>query len=302
MVLFFPTFNLTALSKRLIAESFLLLTATIWGTTFVATKVALEHVSPLLYLAVRFSVASVLFVMFFRKSFPIPKSLLLSALPLLCWYFAGFVFQTVGLNFTTASKSGLITGSYVIFTPILQSLLEKRTPPFGIWIASAMVFGGLFLLTMNGAELVSDFNIGDALTLLCGLCYAFYLVELDKLTSQSDFNGDGARLMQLVLLQLLFCGLVSVPFSFLLEIPKLHLSWNLVIVILYLALFASVLTTILQTRYQKDTTPSRAAIIFIMEAVVSTLFAVFFFGESLSTAAWIGAGLMVAGLIVSEKS
>ncbi len=291
-----------ALSKRLIAEFFLLLTATIWGTTFVATKIALEHVSPLLYLAVRFSVASVLFMMFFRKSFPIPKLLFLSALPLLCWYFAGFVFQTVGLNFTTASKSGLITGSYVIFTPMLQSLLEKRTPPFGIWLASAMVFGGLFLLTMNGAELVSDFNFGDALTLLCGLCYAFYLVELDKLTSQSDFNSDGARLLQLVLLQLLFCGLLSVPFSFLLEIPQLHLSWNLVIVILYLALFASVLTTILQTRYQKDTTPSRAAIIFIMEAVISTLFAVFFLGESLSTIAWIGAGLMVAGLIVSEKS
>ncbi|MGQ9806416.1 MAG: DMT family transporter [Chlorobiales bacterium] len=290
------------MSKRLIAESFLLLTATIWGTTFVATKVALEYVSPLLYLTVRFGVASLLFVIFSRQSFPIPKSLFLSALPLLCWYFAGFVFQTVGLNFTTASKSGLITGSYVIFTPILQSLLEKRTPPIGIWIASAMVFGGLFLLTMNGAELVSDFNFGDALTLLCGLCYAFYLVELDTLTSQKNFHTDGSLLMKLVLLQLLFSGLVSVPFSFLLEVPKLYLSWNLAIVILYLALFASVLTTILQTRYQRETTPSRAAIIFIMEAVVSTLFAVFFFGESLSLAAWIGASLMIAGLIVSEKS
>lgn len=165
-----------------------------------------------------------------------------------------------------------------------------------------MVFGGLFLLTMNGAELVSDFNFGDALTLLCGLCYAFYLVELDKLTSQKSFNTDGSLLMKLVLLQLLFSGLVSVPFSFLLETPQIHLSWNLAIVIVYLALFASVLTTILQTRYQKDTTPSRAAIIFIMEAVVSTLFAVFFFGESLSMAAWIGASLMIAGLIVSEKS
>lgn len=290
------------MSKRLIAESFLLLTATIWGTTFVATKVALEHISPILYLAVRFGVASVLFAFLFRKSFPIPKSLFLSALPLLCWYFAGFVFQTIGLNITTASKSGLITGSYVIFTPILQSLLEKRVPPLGIWIASAMVFGGLFLLTMNGAELVSDFNFGDALTLLCGLCYAFYLVELDKLTSQADFSGDSSRLMTLVLLQLLFTGLVSVPFSFLLETPQIHLSWNLAMVILYLALFASVVTTILQTRYQRETTPSRAAIIFIMEAVVSTLFAVFFFGESLSTAAWVGASLMVAGLIVSEKS
>ncbi len=290
------------MSKRLIAEGFLLLTATIWGTTFVATKVALEHISPLLYLAVRFSVASVLFVLFFRKSFPIPKSLFLSALPLLCWYFAGFVFQTVGLNFTTASKSGLITGSYVIFTPMLQSLLEKRMPPFGIWIASGMVFGGLFLLTMNGAELVSDFNFGDALTLLCGLCYAFYLVELDKLTSQSDFAHNTARLMQLVLLQLLFCGILSFPFSLILETPMLTATWSLVLVILYLALFASVITTILQTRYQKDTTPSRAAIIFIMEAVVSTLFAVFFLNESLSAVAWIGAGLMIAGLIVSEIS
>lgn len=290
------------MSKRLIAESFLLLTATIWGTTFVATKVALDHISPLLYLAARFGVASLLFVLVFRSSFPIPRTLFISALPLLCWYFAGFVFQTVGLQFTTASKSGLITGSYVIFTPMLQSLLEKRVPPLGIWIASLMVFGGLFLLTMNDAELLSDFNFGDFLTLLCGLCYAFYLVELDKLTAPSDFSQDPSRLMKLVLLQLLFCGLLSAPFSFLLETPKLEWSWTLALVILYLALFASVITTILQTRYQKDTTPSRAAIIFIMEAVISTIFAVAFLGERLSIVAWIGAGLMVAGLIVSEKS
>ncbi len=295
-------FQLKALSKRLIAESFLLLTATIWGTTFVATKVALEHITPILYLAVRFSVASLLFAVVFRSSFPIPKSLFLSALPLLCWYFAGFVFQTIGLNFTTASKSGLITGSYVIFTPILQSLLEKRTPPLGIWIASLMVFVGLFLLTMNGEELISDFNFGDFLTLLCGLCYAFYLVELDKLTSQASFSHGTSQLMKLVLLQLLFCGLVSVPFSFLLEVPRIEFSWTLALVILYLALFASVITTILQTRYQKDTTPSRAAIIFIMEVVISTIFAVAFLGESLSTVAWIGAALMIAGLVVSEKS
>jgi len=290
------------LSKRLIAEFFLLVTATIWGTTFVATKIALANISPVLYLAVRFGVASLLFVLFFRSSVSIPKSLFLSALPLLCWYFAGFVFQTIGLNFTTASKSGLITGSYVIFTPMLQSLLEKRVPPLGIWIASLMVFGGLYLLTMNGAEFVSDFNFGDFLTLLCGLCYAFYLVELDKLTSQESFSQEPSRLMKLVLLQLLFCGLMSVPFSFLLESPMFHFSWSFVVVILYLALFASVITTILQTRYQKDTTPSRAAIIFIMEAVISTIFAVIFLGESLSVIAWIGAGLMIAGLIVSEKS
>lgn len=291
------------MSKRLIAEFFLLLTATIWGTTFVATKIALDNISPVLYLAVRFGLASLLFVLFFfRSSVPIPKSLFVSALPLLCWYFAGFVFQTIGLKFTTASKSGLITGSYVIFTPMLQSLLEKRVPPLGVWIASLMVFGGLYLLTMNGAELVSDFNFGDFLTLLCGLCYAFYLVELDKLTSQDSFSHEPSRLMKLVLLQLLFCGVMSVPFSFLLEVPMLDFSWTLVLVILYLALFASVITTILQTRYQKDTTPSRAAIIFIMEAVISTIFAVIFLGESLSTVAWIGAGLMIAGLIVSEKS
>lgn len=192
LVLFISKLNLTPFVRATDCRIFLLVTATIWGTTFVATKIALANISPVLYLAVRFGVASLLFVLFFRSSVSIPKSLFLSALPLLCWYFAGFVFQTIGLNFTTASKSGLITGSYVIFTPMLQSLLEKRVPPLGIWIASLMVFGGLYLLTMNGAEFVSDFNFGDFLTLLCGLCYAFYLVELDKLTSQRIFFARAA--------------------------------------------------------------------------------------------------------------
>lgn len=280
----------------------MLLTATIWGTTFVATKLALETVSPILYLAVRFGIASLLFIIFFRQSLPISKSLFLSALPLLGWYFAGFVFQSVGLKLTTASKSGLITGSYVIFTPILQSLLEKRPPPLGVWIAAVMVFSGLFLLTTKGDSFASDFNFGDFLTLLCGVSYAFYLVELDKLTQKDWFANDSPQTLKLSLLQLLFCGTLALPFSFVLETPFISPSFTLVLVVLYLALFASVITTILQTRYQRETTPSRAAIIFIMEAVISTLLAVALLNEALSAAAWIGAGLMIGGLIVSEKS
>lgn len=290
------------LSKRLIAEAFLLLVATIWGTTFVATKIAFENVSPLLYLALRFGAASLLFPLFFREAFPIPTSLLVSALPLLSWYFAGFALQTIGLNHTTASKSGLITGSYVVFTPILQSVLEKRVPPLGAWIASAMVFVGLAMLTMGDEGFGGEFNFGDFLTLLCGVCYAFYLVELDKLTSQERFAQEPSLLTKLVLLQLSSCAVASLPASFLLETPTLVFSWRLVVVIFYLAFFASVITTVLQTRYQKDTTPSRAAIIFIMEAVISTIFAVAFLGERLSVVAWLGAALMVAGLVVSEKS
>lgn len=280
----------------------LFLVATIWGTTFVATKIAFEHVSPLFYLFVRFALAGLLFPLFYRKAFPIPKSLFVSALPLLLWYFAGFALQTIGLNYTTASKSGLITGSYVIFTPMLQSVLERRVPPVAIWVASAMTFVGLAMLTASGEGFESDFNVGDLLTLLCGVCYAFYLVELDKLTSQEPFARDESLLMKLVLLQLLFCAIAALPTSLLLETPRIVFSWQLALVMLYLALFASVVTTILQTRFQKDTTPSRAAIIFIMEVVISTIFAVAFLGERLSAIAWLGAALMVAGLIVSEKS
>jgi drug/metabolite transporter (DMT)-like permease len=288
---------------RLRAEFFLLVMTLIWGTTFVIVKLAVSEVSPMFYLGLRFGLATLFFALvFFRKIFPLNLPLFKASLGVMTWYFLGFLFQTIGMSDTTASKSGLITGVYVVLTPIFQSVIEKRPPPLGIWVAVAMVFGGLFLLTSGESLTLTAFTFGDALTLCCAASYALYIVYLDKLTTRPEFADDKNFTFKFSFMQTLFVTVLSFISAFSFETIKFAPSVNFYLLWIYIALFATVFATLLQTRYQKDTTPSRAAIIFIMESVIAVVLGYFFLNETLSKTALIGAALMVGGLIVSERS
>jgi drug/metabolite transporter (DMT)-like permease len=128
------------------------------------------------YVAVRFFVASILFsALFFRRIRTIPKDAIEKGLVLGVLLFAGFVLQTVGMKFTTASKSAFITGLMVVFTPIFQLIIERKAPKIGNCIGVVLVAVGLYLLTSPKG---SEFNIGDALTLVCAVLFSIYTVYL----------------------------------------------------------------------------------------------------------------------------
>jgi drug/metabolite transporter (DMT)-like permease len=280
------------LSKRTRAELLLLSCTLIWGSTFVVSKSVLDDVSPMLLIASRFLLGSLLLAIFVLPSLRrIPLATLVNGTILGALLFVGFATQTVGLQYTSASKSGFITGFLVVFAPIFQFLIERRPPRPGNVVGILLVLVGLFFLTSPEG---SEFNVGDGLTLMCAVVFGLYIVYLDVFSKAHDVT-------HLALIQFVVAAVLAwsgVPF----EGPRIAWNGDVMFVIAYLTVFATLYTLVIQTKYQKDSTPTRAAVIFSIEPVFAAVFAYFLLREMIGWLGVVGGTLIVTGLLVSELS
>ncbi len=292
--------------KKYLGESALLLNTIIWGGTFVIIKSALDDVSPMLFLGIRFLIAAIIFLPFVPRIFKgISKKTFRGGILLGLLFFLGFAAQTFGLQYTSATKSGFISGTFVIFIPFLQFFVERKVPSKTNLISVVFVFIGLIFLSSKGqnlfdifSEIGSNFNFGDALTLLCSILFAVYMVYLDKISRENPY-------MPLVILQISVTGLSALlvsafSFSFNLEHIHFNLTSNLVFAFLYTSILATIVTTTLQTKYQNVVTPTKAGIILSFEPIFAALAAFFVLGEKVSTFGFIGCILIFTGLLLSE--
>lgn len=275
------------------AEVVLLGLALIWGSTFVVGKLVLAEMTPLQMISIRFVVATViLFAIFFRSILPLRRDQVLKGAILGLFLFLGFVTQTIGLTITTASKSAFITGMMVVFVPLLQVVVEKKSPKLGNIAGVLIVTLGLWFLTSpDGAS----FNAGDAMTLVCALLFGIYIVYLDVISH--DMSP-----IQITFLQVATNAVLALAAMSLFERAPLTFSRGTAMGIVYLTLIATVITTFLQAKYQKDTTPTRAVVIFTIEPVFASITAALFLGERLGVLGMIGGGCIVAGVLISELS
>ena len=292
--------------KKNTAEFILILVTLIWGATFVIIKVALNDISPMTFVATRFSIAAIVLFPFFikiRKRFN--WDLTVSGILLGVMFFLGFATQTIGLKYTSATKSGFITGTFVIFTPIFQLLFEKKKPSKGNLIGVVLVLAGLIFLSSKGSsildifhEIGEGFNIGDFFTLLCAIFFAMYLVYLDILTKKFEF-------FPLVILQVGSTAVLGIIFAIVLSILgvetiKLSLSKNLIFALLYTSILATVVSTTLQTKYQKYLTPTKVGIILSFEPIFSAVTAFIILNEIISRFSFLGGLFIFTGLLVAE--
>lgn len=275
------------------AELILLSITIIWGATFTIVKSSLDYISPLFFIAVRFIFASIILLIFFSKQI---KEFNLSDLQhssiLGILLFLGFAAQTIGLQYTTASKSAFLTGMTVIFTPLFQFILGRKAPLIGNIIGVFVVSFGLYLLTSPKG---SEFNFGDGLTISCAIVFALYIVYVDVATQENNP-------LRITFFQILINGLLSLIFALLFEKIVFKPNYNLLFSLVYLSLLATILTLFLQMKWQKETTPTKAAVIFTIEPVIATILAYLFLGENLGFVGIIGGGLILVGLIISEIS
>jgi drug/metabolite transporter (DMT)-like permease len=281
------------MTKRRKAEIILLSLTVIWGGTFAIVKGVLNDTSPLFFIGVRFLLAAALLVIIFHKKLKgitlveIQKASILGIL-----LFFGFATQTIGLQYTTASKAAFLTGTMVIFTPIFQFIMEKKAPRLGNVIGVVIVTAGLYLLTSPKG---SEFNFGDGLNLVCAIVFAVYIVYLDIATQE----GDPFRL---TFVQICTNGLLSILAAFMFEDIFIRLTSNLVLSLGYLVILATMLTLYLQTKWQKETTPTRAAVIFTIEPVFAAVIAYLLLSEMIGSFGIIGGVVIIAGLLISEIS
>jgi drug/metabolite transporter (DMT)-like permease len=275
------------------AEGVLLGLTMIWGSTFVVGKIVLQHLSPLETIAIRFTLSTLFFLVFFsRQIFPLSRRQIVRGGILGVFLFLGFVPQTVGLTLTTASKSAFITGMMVVFVPLLQVVIERRAPKIGNITGVAVVSAGLWLLTSPSG---SSFNLGDALTLVCAVLFAVYIVYIDLVSH--DMSA-----VQLTFLQMATNAGLALAATFVFDTVPAGIPGGTVVAILYLTAFATILTTFLQTRFQKETTPTRAAIIFTIEPVFAAVSAAVILGERIGAGGAVGGCLIIGGVLISELS
>ena len=287
-------------------ESALLFTTVIWGGTFAIIKAALGSISPMMFLSFRFSIATILFLPFVIKRLKkLDSSSIKGGLMLGLLYFGGFAAQTIGLNYTSATKSAFITGTFVIFTPIFQIIIEKRLPSKGNIIGILLVAGGLVFLSSRGThfldiiqELGTNFNVGDYLTLLCAIFYSLYIVYLDIISKKTDN-------LSLVFMQLAVTALGAITGAIIfqmsrIEISRFTLNNEVIFAVIYTSLLATILTTTLQTKYQKYTTPAKAGIIFSFEPIFASIVAFFLLSEKISNFGLLGCIFIFCGLLISE--
>ena len=280
------------------ANLMLLVTAAIWGFAFVAQRVAMDHMGPFSFNAVRFllGAASLLPLIWFfsRKkavaTAPAAKtSIWLAGGVAGAILFVAAALQQVGLLDTTAAKAGFITGLYMILVPFLGLFLRHVTG-LNAWLGAVLALVGLYLLSIN-----ADFSMsrGDFLMFIGAIFWACHILWI-------DFIGRRVDALQLSAVQFLACGLLSSVMAFWQEIPSLAsvlLAWPAVL----FASFISVgLAYTLQVVAQKKAKPAHAAIIMSMEAVFAAIGGVVFLDESLPMRGWIGCGLMMTGMLLSQ--
>lgn len=292
--------------RKYLAEGALLLATLIWGGTFVIVKESLNDASPMLFITLRFTLASVLLLPFIykrRKLFT--KELLLGSMLVGVFLFLGFATQTVGLKYTTASRSGFITGTTVVIVPILQLIIAKRPPTIGALIGTGLVFLGLTFLSSGGnsiytvfTELGANFNWGDFLTLLCAVFFAFQIVFIDIVSRKYDFW----LLMFIQLSTVALLALISALIFDLTSIESIKLipTDYLLFGLLYTGILATLINISIQTKFQKEVTPTKAGIIFSFELVFAALFAFFLLNEKITNFGIVGGALIFMGLLVSE--
>lgn len=277
--------------RRLGADGALLAVTFIWGSTFVIMKRSLAGMTPYWLLAIRFAIASsFLALVYLRNMRRASRQLWLAGLVSGLFLFGAYAFQTVGLLYTTAAKSGFITGLSLVLVPIIAALFLRKPPGLFAALGAVAAFVGLYFLTGAGAM---SFNYGDVLTLFCAVSNALYVTSVGQYSRKNDPAA-------MTVVQLMTVCLASLAAALLFEpAPNLasRVAWN---GILLTAIPATSLAFLVQNAAQRHTTTTHAAIVLSGEPVFAALFAYWLEGEVLGTIGMIGAGMMLAGMLLAE--
>lgn len=268
------------------AELILLGITAIWGFTFPAMKVSLSYMSPILFLAYRFGIASLLMLLIFRRRVLKKEAFLEGALLGITLFF-GHGFQIVGLKYTSASNSAFITSLYVVFTPFIAYFILGDRLRRKDFLSLGIAIMGLYLI--SGASL--NFNYGDLLTALCALSFAFQIVLVQKF-GEKDY-------VSLAFWQILWNFIFSSIYALSVEgfnFPVNPYPW---MGILYTGILATVVAFTLQVKYQKETKAHKAALIYSAEPIFGHISAFVTIGEVLSGRGYLGA-LLILGAIWNE--
>jgi len=276
-------FNIPGVSKTSKSIGALLFVTVVWGTTFPMQKAILGSLNPFLYNALRFAVASVVVVIFFKPRENQWKSGTILGI------FLGFAYatQTLGLKLTTSTKSGFITSLYIILVPLFSLLIEQTKPTLLQTISFSLSVPGLYLLNDPSS---SPFTLGDFFTVICAFSFAVHVVMITKLSA--NFHETSLLLPQLLVTSAI--NFVLAPFG-----GSSRFTFEAVFVMVYTAVMATVIVIWLQLKHQKVVGSNVSALIYVGEPVFATIASVIALGEKVSLPQLFGMFVLVASLCLA---
>ena len=268
----------------------LLLVTAVWGVTFVQVKDAVAVYPLFAFLAVRFAIASgTLAIPGARRLRSLGRPGLASGGLAGALLGAGYALQTAGLERTTVSSTGFVTGMYVVLTPLLALAVFRVHVGAGAWVGVILATAGLALL----AGIHPSSAVGDLLVLAGAAVYSLQIVLMDRYARRYD-----ALAFTLVEMVTAFGGLLAIALALgQLATPHGFTVWGALLVT---GVFASALAFLAQTWAQRRTTATRTALAFSMEPVWAAFFGFTLAGDRLGTTAWVGCAVIMAGILVAE--
>lgn len=288
------------MSRSLKAHILLILVTLVWGATFVQIKDALQDISPLLFNAVRMTLAAVVLAAIYLPHLKAINSVVFRSGALVgVFLWLGYEFQTTGLKLTTASKSAFLTSLSVVLVPIFLTAFWRRKVSLWTAVGVAAAFIGLYLLTVPsgpGQDWLGNFrsvNLGDVLTMGCAIAFAVQIILVGRATSAHSFQAI-AVLQSAVAAALMFA---SAPI-----VETIHVLWTprVLAAILVTGLLGTAAAFTIQAWAQQFMAPTNTALIFALEPVFAWITSYLLLGERLGWRAAAGALLILAGLVFSE--
>ena len=289
------------MNKKLIgilASGGLILTAAIWGFAFVVVKDSVDTIPPVYMVSIRYTIAAVLLGFVLIPQF--------KTLNRYYWIYGavtglmlalGYITQTIGCKYTTAGKNAFLTTIYVILIPLISWPLNKKRPHFVVFLSAVMALVGIGLLALRNEGGVLGFNVGDILTLICGLFYALHIIFTAKFSQ--DKNPVILTWIQFIVASV-FSWSVSplIDGSFSVALLK---SSRVIFSMLYLGIFSSLVAFLLQNICLKYMESSLASLFLSLESVFGVVFSTIFLRERMTLVMIIGCVLIFAAITIADQ-
>jgi drug/metabolite transporter (DMT)-like permease len=270
----------------------------LWGVSFIVVKNALDHASVFIFLAVRFTVAALLMLAWSSRVFrQFEQEDLFAGIRLGFFMFMGYAFQTAGLQYTTPSKSGFVTGSSVVLVPLLLALFWGKRLTWAAYTGALVAVVGLYYLTIP-AQGVAYLNRGDVLTFVAAGLYAVHIILVGEYTRQHSAKA-------LSLIQVAACAGIAwltAGAAAAIRWQPARFEWRLELLVgtLICAVFATAVAFSIQLWAQQYTSSSHAAILFTLEPVFAVSTSYLLIGERLGQRAIFGAVFVLVGILIAE--
>lgn len=286
--------------KKLKGPLLLLITAFLWGTTFVAQSLGSNHVGAFTYNAGRFITTGIilLIISLIRKRkvkeyIPTNKNvkwIFIMSIFVGVALFLGATFQQLGINITKSpSKSGFISSLYMMFVPIIGYFIKKK-PKSIIWLYLVVAIVGSYMISINGEFRL---ELGDILTLICAVMFAVQIVLVDIVNPHIDS-------IKLSAIQFMVAGILSIIFMLFTETINFNDIYRALPAIMYAAIFSGCIAFTLQIVAQKSTEPTIASMIMSLESVFALISGVVILKEELTLKLIIGCSLIFIAVICAQ--